>query len=296
MKRVLAIVLVLAMWVSMSGCSALDYMKASRLYKNGEYEQAWELYAGLDAFADSAKMADICRQKADYEAAEAFLAEGAYEQALPLYEGLGMYADSPLKAITCRYENGLRYLEQGDYKNAIFWLEPLGNYENSTDRAGFARWQWLREETRTHIIRAVTGDSLIMTLEPAEEDTIRLVLDREGHLLGLPYDTRFEMTLVRGEQTAAYQVSCRSESGMIIEEWAEGQVELKALAVGNPLQVSAFSQTVVSAEGEQTESDQLSDGIIVRTVLAESVQQINEYLPILLENTGMNITAAHLGF
>ena len=44
MKRVLAIALVLAMWVSMSGCSALDYMKASRLYKSGEYEQAWELY------------------------------------------------------------------------------------------------------------------------------------------------------------------------------------------------------------------------------------------------------------
>lgn len=296
MKRVLAVVLVLAMCVSLAGCSAVDYVKASKLYKDGEYAQAWELYASLGDFSDSVKMAEICRQKADYIAAEALLAQQEYEQALPLYEGLGMYSDSPLKAITCRYENGLRYLEQGEYEAAIAWLEPLGGYENSADSAHLARWLWLSEDSYKYIIRAVTGDSLVMILEPAEEETFRLTLDRKGHLLGLPYDTLFELTFTRGNPVADYQVSCRSESDMIVEEHVEGQVDLRALSAGNPLQASVFSQKVVTVEGEETNSEDIATAIIVRSVMAESVQQINEYLPMLLEITDVDITTAHLGF
>ena len=217
MRRFLAALVLVALCVSMTGCSGVDYLKASRLYKEGAYAQALPLYEGLGEFADSAKMAEICAQKADYTAAESYFAEKAYEQALPLYEGLGMYADSPLKAITCRYENGLRYLENGDYENAIVWLEPLGNYENSSDRTNLARWLWLSQQRHSYIIQAVTGETRVISLEPVEDGALKLVLEREGHLLGLPYDTLFEMTFTRGGKEAAYQLTCRSESDMVIE-------------------------------------------------------------------------------
>ena len=296
MKRVLAALVVLALCVSMAGCSGLDYLKASRLYKEGEYAQALPLYEGLGDFADSGKMAEICAQKADYVAAESYLAEKAYEQALPLYEGLGMYADSPLKAINCRYENGLRYLENGDYENAILWLEPLGNYESSSDRTNLARWLWVSQRRHSYIIQAVTGDARVISLEPMEDGTLKLVLEREGHLLGLPYDTLFEMTITRGLKEATYQVSCRSESDMMIEETASGTVELSRIAAGKALQVSSFYQTVVDKEGNQTTSNDVTEAIIVRAVLAESADQINQHLPKLLENSGVNITMKDLGF
>lgn len=296
MKRMLAALVVLALCVSLAGCSGLDYLKASRHYKNGEYAQALALYESLGEFADSAKMAGISAQKADYAAAEAFLSQGEYEAALPLYEGLGMYADSPVKAITCRYENGLRYLEQEDYANAIVWLEPLGNYEDSADRTSLARWLWLSEEPHRYIIQAVTGDARALSVEATEDGALQLVLEREGHLLGLPYDTLFTLTFARGEKEAAYQVTCRSQSDMVIEETAQGRVELASLAAGKAMQVSSFFQTVTDAEGNQTTSNDVTEAIIVRAVLAESAQQITQYLPALLEMTGVDVTAQELGF
>ena len=296
MKRLLAVLVTISLCATMTGCSALDYLKASRLYKNGEYAQALPLYESLGEFADSTKMAEICAQKADYTAAEALLAQGSYEAALPLYEGLGMYADSPLKAVTCRYENGLRYLEQEDYENAIVWLEPLGNYENSADRTSLARWLWLSQRKHTYIIHAVTGDSLVKFLEPAQEGSLRLTLERKGHLLGLPYDTLFELTFSRDQQEASYRLSCRSESDMVIEETAEGQVQLRQLAGGSPLEVGSFFQAVTDAEGAQTTSEDVTQAIIALSELAESANHITQYLPMLLENTGVNITAGQLGF
>ena len=296
MKRLIAILAAIGLCVTMAGCSGLDYLKASRLYKNAEYAQALPLYESLGDFADSAKMAEICSQKADYAAAEAFLASKDYEAALPLYEGLGMYADSPLKAITCRYENGLRYLDNEDYENAVLWLETLGNYENSADRTNLARWQWVSQERHSYIIQAITGDSRVIRLEPMEDGALRLVLERKGHLLGLPYDTLFEMTITRGATEAPYEVTCRSVSDMTIEESASGTVELASFTGGKPLQVSSFFQTVTDSEGNQTTSNDVTEAIIVRAVMQEAQEQIAQNLPLLLENSGVNIAMKDLGF
>ena len=296
MKRLLAALLVAALCMSMVGCSAVDYLKASRLYKNGEYAQALPLYEGLNGFADSDQMAGICAQKADYAAAESYLAAQDYEAALPLYEGLGMYADSPLKAVTCRYENGLRYLDNEDYENAIVWLEPLGNYENSADSTSLARWLWLSQQKHSYIIQAVAGDSRVISLEPAEDGTLHLMLERKGHLLGLPYDTLFELTITRGAKEADYEVTCHSESDMTIEESAGGTVELANVTGGKPLQVSSFFQRVIDGEGNETTSNDVTEAIIIRAVMLEAQEQIATYLPKLLENSGVDVTMEELGF
>ena len=296
MKRMIAALIVVCLCATMTGCSAIDYLKASQLYKEEAYAQALPLYESLGDFADSAKMAEICSQKADYNAAEALLAIQDYAAALPLYEGLGMYADSPLKAITCRYENGLRYLSQADYKNAIIWLEPLGHYEDCADRTSQARWLWVTQQPHRYIIRANTGDSLVMTMESTGEDTARLVLEGHGYLLGLPYDTLFTLTFCRNEPLAAYRVTCCSESDTVIEEIAEGQVALRSIAAGAAMEMASFSQTVTDAEGNQTATQDATQAIIVRSILAESADQINRYFPTLLELSGTEVTAAHLGF
>lgn len=297
MKRFLAALAAVCICATMTGCSAVDYLKASKHYKNAEYAQALVLYEGLGDFADSAKMAGICAQKADYAAAEAYLASKDYEAALPLYEGLGMYADSPVKAITCRYENGRRYLENGKYEEAIQWLEPLGNYEDSAYLTRSARWLWLCRQRHTLVLSDEDGEFRALSLEPNNSiGAIRILLERKGHLLGLPYDTEFTLTLDWNAKEAAYTVSCRSESDMVIEETAEGRVVLKSIAAGKPLQVSSFFQTVTDSEGNQTTSNDVTEAIIVRAVLAESAQQINQYLPALLENTGVDITMEDLGF
>lgn len=298
MKRFLAALGAVILCVSMTGCSGLDYIKASRLYKDAQYAQALPLYESLGEFADSAKMAEICSQKADYTAAEAYLASKDYEAALPLYEGLGMYADSPVKAITCRYENGRRYLENGKYEEAIHWLEPLGNYEDSAYLTRSARWQWLCRQRHTLVLSDEEGEFRALSLEPNNSiGAIRILLERKGHLLGLPYDTEFTLTLDSWSgKEIAYTVSCRSESDMTIEESAAGVVDLASFTAGKPLQTSEFTQIVTDAEGNQTTSNDVAQAIIVQAVMLEAQEQITTYLPQLLENSGVDITMEDLGF
>lgn len=296
MKRILAALAAVVLCVSMTGCSALDYMKANRLYNKEQYAQALPLYESLQGFADSDKMASICAQKADYAAAEDFFAAGEYEQALPLYEELEMYADSPLKAIRCRYENGLRYLEKGDYAQAVTWLAPLGNYEDSADKVSLARWQWLSQSRHTLVIRDEPGDFRALSLEPEEGGALRILLERKGHLLGLPYDTQFTLTLQRGTKEADYAVSCSSTSNMTITETARGRVELTKVTAGEELQVHEFFQSVTDGVGTETTTNDVTEAIIVRAVMAESVQTLGQQLPVLLEDSGVDIAMEDLGF
>ena len=124
MKKIVAVLVVLALAASMAGCTLRDYQTAGTLYKEGKYAQALEIYTALGNYADSEKMAEICRQKANYEKAGQLLAAGEYEQAAQLYDELGMYSDSPLKAAESRYTGGKASLEAEDYARAIALLTP----------------------------------------------------------------------------------------------------------------------------------------------------------------------------
>ena len=146
------------------------------------------------------------------------------------------------------------------------------------------------------VISDEAGEFQALSVEPGQDGSIRILLERKGHLLGLPFDTRFELTMQRGTKTADYAVSCSSESDMTIEESASGQVVLANFTGGNPLEVSRFFQSVTDSEGNQTTSNDVTEAIIVRAVMLEAQEQIAGYLPQLLENTGVEITMKDLGF
>ena len=294
MKRIIAFAAALALCISMAGCAAADYMKATRLYKKEDYAGALALYQSLGDFADSAKMAGICSQKADYAAAQSYFADGQYDLALALYENLGMYADSPLQAIVCQYQLGLQNLGLENYEQAVAWLAPLGTYEDSADKVNLARWQWLGQARHTLVLEQDNGFGALSS-EPVEAGMVRLALEQKGLLLGLPYEMEFTLTLTRASDQAEYTLYYTSVTDTTVTETASGTVALGNFAAGGYLPIDAFSQSVTDALGETITTDNVGEAIMVPSLLSGAQAQVLMSLPQLLEKSGVDITPADLG-
>lgn len=294
MKRILSALIVLALAVSMAGCSVQDYQTAGTLYKEGKYAQALEIYEALGDYADSAKMAEICRQKANYEKAGQLLAAGEYEQAAQMFDELGLYSDSPLMAAESRYIGGKASLEAEDYERAIALLTTLGGYKDSMDLVNLARWRWLGRSRYTKVLQDDETGFAALSLEPKGDETFRILLEKRGQILNLPYETEFTMTLMRTRPDAAYMITYSSKNVSTIKEVASGIVTLRAFSDGLP--VTAFNQTVTDADGNVTKSDQTADALMMKSVMAEVIADVTENLPLLLEKSGTDITLADLGF
>lgn len=294
MKKIVSVLVVLALAVSLVGCSLQDYQTAGTLYKEGKYAQALEIYAALGDYADSAKMAEICRQKANYEKAGQLLAAGEYEQAAQMYDQLGLYSDSPLKSAESRYTGGKASLEAEDYERAIALLTTLGGYKDSMDLVNQARWRWLGRSRYTKVLQEGETGFAAISLEPMGEGTMRILLEKRGQILNLPYETEFTMTLMRTRPDAAYMLTYTSTNMSTIREVATGIVTLRAFSEGLP--VTAFSQTITDTNGNVVRSDQTKDALMMKTVMAEVVAEVTENLPLLIEMSGADITLADLGF
>ncbi len=294
MKRILSGLIALIFVACLAGCSLQDYQTAGTLYKEGKYAQALEIYESLGSYADSAEMANICRQKANYEKAGQLLAAGEYEQAAQMYDELGMYIDSPLKAVESRYAGGKASLEAGDYEGAIAFLTLLGGYEDSADLVNLARWRWVGQHRNTNVLEAEGNNYATVSLEPVEDETLRIVVKKRGQILSLPYETDFTMTLVRTQPEAEYFINYTSTNVSSLTETATGSVTLRAFSEGLP--VTTFSQTITDTDGNVTESDQTADALMMKAVMAEIIADVNENLPLLLEKSGADITVADLGF
>lgn len=296
MKRVVTLLVALSLCLGLTGCSGLEYTKASRLYKKGEYAQALEIYQSLGNYADSAKMVQIAAQKADYVAAEAYFAAGEYTLALPLYEGLGMYSDSPLKAIQCRYEQGKICLAREEYDQAESWLVSIGNYEDALDLVNQARWNWLSQARRTHVISQQEGDFRALSVSPQEDGSLHVLYESDGLLLGLPMEIQFTLTLSRNAHQADYTVRYRSVTDTVVEETAAGKAE-PATFTGTPVMtVDTFCQTVTDEIGAVQMIHDTAKAIMIRMIMSDAAAQTAQQMQTLLDKAGIRATAADFGF
>jgi tetratricopeptide (TPR) repeat protein len=90
MKRILSILLALAMVFSLAGCTASDYKAAVKTMESGDYAAASAAFKALGDYEDSAALAQQC----DYLLATELYNSGDYAAALAAYEALGDYEDS----------------------------------------------------------------------------------------------------------------------------------------------------------------------------------------------------------
>ena len=90
MKNLALMLLIAALMLTVTGCSASDYKTATQLMKSGNAAAASEMFKALGDYKDSAALAVAC----DYAVAKNTYDAGEYEKAAELFTALGDYEDS----------------------------------------------------------------------------------------------------------------------------------------------------------------------------------------------------------
>ena len=89
-KNLALMLLIAALMLTVTGCSASDYKTATQLMKSGDAAAASEMFKALGDYKDSAALAVAC----DYTVAKNTYDAGEYEKAAELFTALGDYEDS----------------------------------------------------------------------------------------------------------------------------------------------------------------------------------------------------------
>lgn len=97
MKKVFALLLMLALVLSLTACDSSDYKEAMELFNSEKYSDAVTIFEELGDYEDSAQMALKCK----YEMALSFIEDGEFDSAKELLVALDDYENCPelLKSI-----------------------------------------------------------------------------------------------------------------------------------------------------------------------------------------------------
>ena len=124
-KRISAIMLCVCMLVMACGCDSIDYKKATKLYNNGEWNEAIEIFESLGSYEDSKDMVNAC----NYEKATELYENKEYDEAIEIFESLGEYKDSADRIKEYIYLNAVALMNEGKYEEAITTFENIGENE-----------------------------------------------------------------------------------------------------------------------------------------------------------------------
>lgn len=103
-----------------------NYSKAISLFEQKSFEDAGTLFEQLGHYKNSSEMLVECK----YQQAQNEYKENSYQKAAEMFYELGSYKDSQEQYGNCVYEIGKKYYDEGDYVNAIVLLEKAKNREN----------------------------------------------------------------------------------------------------------------------------------------------------------------------
>ena len=136
-KVLLSFVLIFAVAMTFVGCESMDYKKAISLYNEGQYDQAIALFQSLGQYEDSTDMVKMCQ----YAKAAKLFSEKKYTEAEVIFTGLQEYKDSVKMVRACRYGYGAALYAEEEYQQALDIFLDLGTYEKSAQMAIQCRYR-----------------------------------------------------------------------------------------------------------------------------------------------------------
>lgn len=145
MRKRIAILLVLALVLALSGCKSSDYKQAVTAMDAGNYQEALTALDALGDYKDAADLAVKCR----YAIAEDNFDKGEYETALTQFTDLGDYRDSGKYVTKCNYALAVKAFEDKDYTKAQDLFTGLADYQDSKD--------YLEKTENALLLQAVSG-------------------------------------------------------------------------------------------------------------------------------------------
>ena len=307
MKRLTALLLSVLMLVALTGCDSSDYKKAVALMDSGDYSAAQELFEALGDYEDSADQVIECK----YQRALAKLDDDNYIDAQDAFEALGDYKDSADQVIECKYQRALEMIDDGEYADAAELLTEVGAYKDSETLIGSLKPEMLRayiEENGTHVdsVLASDGDGYELALSGDFTDgdlefTVYIALtDEDEFAFGYAYYSEsgialfYELSYAEGEDSPTDTEACGGIKilGSVVEV-ASGTTNL----ANGQFTSGYFRQELTKATGAESTSYSYDDALALSSnVMRTSYTRLKTKLPVLLEETGLDMTIYDLGF
>lgn len=330
MKKWICVLLV-AVFLLLTGCDSQDYEQAQALYQAGDYAAAAKAFEALVDYEDSAQMVKACNYALALElfngedwsaAAAAFSALGGYEDSLQrvtachyelakeLYEAgdlagaeaafsvLGVYADSAQWVNICRYEQGKVWLETEDYAAAREIFAGLGDYEDASQLLEQARWGMLK----TFLIGQppyTLSDGCQVGITAFDPNQLTLYAEQILDLGFYVVVDRCAISFTMGEAEGRYELQTQTQTqadGLTGRTScsAGDSVILAELTADTRLPLVDFYYHGQDVYGNVTEraEPEITELVQARALLAVLL----EHIPVLLEQSGSGYTLQELGF
>lgn len=295
-KSFTVLFLVLALCLSMTGCSKQNYRKAINLYNKGEYDAAATLFSELGDYEDSGELQTLSR----YWEAISLMEEGAYDLALPRFLKLGIYEDSAERAIECKYQMAIAAFQSNDQKTAENYFLEQPQYRQTEEYLRRITWQKFfdaitaagstlqKEQDGTVVcVTAATPAQLVFSVSVTKEmgysfyDDLTLTLTRDSLEADFAATSSFDMDFL-SNQIGSVQT-------------ASGKVNISACSAGTQLTVDAFQMTTTDNLGLTSTSEDPADCLMADT-MADNLSTLLTQIPLLLTESGIELTLADIGF
>lgn len=126
-KKLLAIIMILTLLFSITGCSVIDYKTASKMMSEGKYTEAEEILSTMTDYKDSSDLLKECQ----FKHAEQLVDDDRYVEARKILDKLGDYDGKAELIKECDYFDANSAMMSKNYEQAIELFSKLGNYKNA---------------------------------------------------------------------------------------------------------------------------------------------------------------------
>lgn len=302
-RSFLLVILVLLLFVSMTGCEDLDYRDAIRLYNDGDYEAAAEIFYALGDFEKCPELYTDCQYWLAVDLAE----EGNFEKALPRFWKLGDYRNSPQWVTECKYQIAVAAFDEGQFKDAELTLRKMTDYKQSAEYLRRMNWVAMYDAivnvgfnaiSITHITTQIGGKEYSIAA-----DTYSYELEfsvSEWKTDDFLFDDSLKITLTRDSTVASYEAG--SGFGMdylgdriYSSQTATGKIDITTCTPETKLVMETFEMHVEDNQGKITDSTDPADSLM-NDAVAENLHDLLAVIPELLLDAGITVTLQDIGF
>ena len=295
LSKVLALVLILSILLSMTGCEALDYRKAVEQYNIGNFDAAAQSFSALGEYEDSRELAVLSQ----YWAALTRMEKGKFSEALPLFLELGDYEDSPQRVTECQYQMAAALFEKNDVSDAEALFLELGDYKASGEYLRKIYWQMLYEALPKDGLCTETSEGMQLRIVPQKGKPNQLTFSvSRTKDMGYTFYDDLTLTLTRDSLEAEFAATSTFTMDFHGEEIgsqqiASGTVDISVHTPGEPLPVTSYELPGTDNHGNAITG---SDQVLMADTMAENLNAILMILPSLLESNGIPQTLQDIGF
>ncbi len=231
----------------------------------------------------------------DYKKAQDLYDDGEFEDAKEIFEELDDYEDSEDMVIACDYGIACQLLEDGKYEEAREAFQDLGDYEDSEEQYRAAGWYMLYDSlgpideavTFTH---TVDSGATVVGMLYAEDGYIYVGVQNKYDAGGGDYvKTLMLGKHGEGESKANFYMSYEMVVlGYTLQEETQFDLPIASYQKGDSVNFGSVDKTYTNSAFADS-NEILENGAGYVSIYVASIS-------VLLEETGLDVTVADLGY